>query len=75
VFFFAIYGLVLFLLLQWRTLASIAAMFVYALLQFPTTWDSSSWYINGSLSVLYIVVALAGYGFFTAVEASGVSTS
>ncbi|MCH7884324.1 MAG: protein kinase [Planctomycetes bacterium] len=58
---------VLVVLMRFGLLALVAAfMFSFLLGAFPITVDFSTWYAGGSLLAMLAVVAVAGYGFHTA---------
>ena len=58
---------VLVVLMRFGLLALVAAfMFSFLLGAFPITVDFSTWYAAGSLLAMLAVVAVAGYGFHTA---------
>jgi hypothetical protein len=57
----------LFLLLRFGLFAAVAGIFVSRFfVTFPVTFDFSAWYIGASLTALVAVLALAVYGFHTA---------
>jgi hypothetical protein len=55
-------------LIRCGVLAIMAMIFVAFTLDFPITWDLSAWYAREGLMDLGLVLALAGYGFWTALE-------
>lgn len=63
----AIGATLLFLLVRYGLVATVACQFLGALLEsFPLTLDFSSWYAGISLFCLAVIAALFGYAFFIA---------
>jgi serine/threonine-protein kinase len=61
----------LFILLRGGVVGFIVMRFVDGLLWFPMTMDGSSWFIRDGLLIAGLVVALGGYGFYTAAGLQG----
>ena len=60
-------AVILVLLMRFGLLATTAAFFfLYALSSFPITLDFSTWYAGATLTGMLTAVAVAGYGFHTA---------
>lgn len=63
------------MLIRFGYLAFIVAIFTARMLSSPITTDSSAWYFGSSATVLLIVLAVAVFGFYTAIGARRFSRS